>query len=114
MLRKISEEERLQMIREDREEEEIFIRMGLASARNEGREEGVLQGCAETALRMKEKGFEYEVISEMTKLSVKEIEQMISIHKTKRACRRYLIAQVRFLVHFFYLCFYLDKWYTKE
>lgn len=41
-----------------------------------GRSEGILEGISETALRMKEEGFEYEVISRITNLPVEDIERL--------------------------------------
>lgn len=43
---------------------------------SQGKSIGILEGINETALRMKEKGFEYEVISEITNLSLEEIEKL--------------------------------------
>lgn len=49
---------------------------GLAEGRAEGIAEGIARANTETALRMKESGFEYQVIADMTKLSIEEIEKL--------------------------------------
>lgn len=54
-------------------EEKILDRQ---EAHEEGRSEGILEGISETALRMKEEGFEYEMISKITKLSVEDIKAL--------------------------------------
>lgn len=54
-------------------EEKILDRQ---EAHEEGRNEGILEGISKTALRMKEEGFEYEMISKITKLPVEDIEKL--------------------------------------
>lgn len=49
---------------------------GLSWGKSIGIVEGINRANEETALRMKEKGFEYHVISEITKLSVEDIEAL--------------------------------------
>lgn len=69
VLRKISEEERLQAIREDRETAEMFIRLEKAAERREGREE--MQ--REIAVNMKKQGIPMKQIIEATGLRENEI-----------------------------------------
>jgi len=52
------------------------IKQDLDFARKEGREEGIKRGSINTAIRMKKKGFDITIISELTGLSVKEIESL--------------------------------------
>lgn len=73
VLRKISEEERLQAIREDRETAEMFIRLEKASERREGREEGRTETQHEIAGKLKELGISIEQIAAATGLKEKEI-----------------------------------------
>lgn len=49
---------------------------GRAQGRSEGLTEGISKGIEKTALRMKEEGFEYEIISRITKLPVENIEKL--------------------------------------
>lgn len=80
VLRKISEEERLQALREDRETEQIFMRMEKTYSFDKGREQGMEQGRAseklDVARRMLKEDMEPSVISKITGLSIKEIEEL--------------------------------------
>ena len=95
-LRKFSEEEQRQILREAREknrrdqvarEDYVFDQgleegmqkgrsEGIAKGRKEGREEGRSEGIEEVALNMLKSNFKPSVISEITGLSEKEIKKL--------------------------------------
>ena len=92
VLRKISEDERLQAIREDRETAEIFLRMekayardkglaegheiGLAEGLKQGQQQGHIESQREIATKLKAMGMTVNNISEATGLSEEEIRDL--------------------------------------
>ena len=79
ILRKATEEE---ILREKAIAREKFLRDKLHAESyydrglNDGLEQGERNKARETALKMKEKEFDYEVIAEITGLSIEEIEKL--------------------------------------
>ncbi len=83
ILRKATEEEILrekaiahEKFLHDKSNAERYYDRGLKAGIEQGRAEGELNKIHETALRMKEKEFEYEVIAEITGLTIEEIEKL--------------------------------------
>lgn len=71
-----------EFLKENKGEVMSFIEVQLSAGEREAirEQDGYLRGKAqaneETALRMKEKGFDYEVISEITNLPIEEIKKL--------------------------------------
>lgn len=84
VLRKISEEERMQALREDRETAELFLRMEKTAALERGHAEGHAEGLAEgkreqaleSARILKAEGASDELIMKSTHLSIEEIKAL--------------------------------------
>lgn len=80
VLKKVSEEERLQYMRQSREMAELQIRMEKRMANEKGMEQGIEQGRQkeklENAIKMKELGITTEQIMQVTGLSEKEIAEL--------------------------------------
>lgn len=76
VLRKISEEEKLQVLREDRETAQIFMRLEKAYSFDKGLEQGHTSEKLEIARNLKKDGIQAEIIAKNTGLSIKEIEAL--------------------------------------
>ncbi len=76
VLKKVSEEERLQAIRESREMAEIQILMEKTYSRELGIEEGREEGIIQTARKMKAEGIAFEIIAKCCDLSVDKIKEL--------------------------------------
>ena len=76
VLKTISEEERLRELRLAREKMELRIAMEKRTKYEQGREEGMAQGIAQTAANFKSAGIPIDVIAANTGLTEEEIAKL--------------------------------------
>ena len=80
ILKKVSQDEKLRNLRESREMAQMEIDWGMKMAEKRGLEQGLEEGDRNASIRiarkMKERGKSFDEISEVTDLSIKEIETL--------------------------------------